>query len=269
MIRRVLMQLAALASALALAYVAWLSGRNLPAAIALVAFLSFAIAIYASADGRKRQRLAEGLADALFEAEDDDDGEGHEPGEALAHLRRFLLGVVTMTAGCAIAYFAWSNGLRVQAVVGFACFMCFAFSISSRASATRRRDEEVAQTPVADELAELESAGFVVLHNVPFAKGDVADYVLSGPNGAFLVDSTSDSCDAYQLGIVKRKARRLQDQLRCSVTPVICAGVRQKPSIRKDVLVAGRLHLTEAIRTHRGYLPPSPEQVARLSTRLA
>ena len=174
-----------------------------------------------------------------------------------------------MTAGCAIAYFAWSNGLRVQAVVGFACFMCFAFSISSRASATRRRDEEVAQTPVADELAELESAGFVVLHNVPFAKGDVADYVLSGPNGAFLVDSTSDSCDAYQLGIVKRKARRLQDQLRCSVTPVICAGVRQKPSIRKDVLVAGRLHLTEAIRTHRGYLPPSPEQVARLSTRLA
>ena len=100
MIRRVLMQLAALASALALAYVAWLSGRNLPAAIALVAFLSFAIAIYASADGRKRQRLAEGLADALFEAEDDDDGEGHEPGEALAHLRRFLLGVDRRVCDC-------------------------------------------------------------------------------------------------------------------------------------------------------------------------
>ena len=53
------------------------------------------------------------------------------------------------------------------------------------------------------------------------------------------------------------------------MTPVICAGVRDKPSVNKDVLVVGRLRLTEAIRTHRGFLPPAAEQVARLRTRVA
>lgn len=261
------MQLAALASALFLAYAAWLSGQNLPAAVALVAFLLFAVAIYAAADARKRERLAEGLAEVMFDTGDDEDG--GEPGQALAQMRKFLLRVVTMTAGCAIAYFAWSNGLRVQAIVGFACFMCFAFSISSRAEAHRRSDEEAEQTPVTEELAELELSGFVVLHDVYVGDGDIADHVLSGPNGAFLVDSSLGASDAYHLGMVKRQARRLQDVLNCSVTPVICAGVREKPSMHKDVLVVGRLRLAEAIRTHRGYLPPAAEQVARLRTRLA
>ena len=267
MIRRVLMQLAALASALALAYAAWLSGEHLSAAVALVAFLCFGVAIYAASDARSRQRLAEGLVDVMFENEDDD--EDREPGHALAQMRRFLLGVVTMTAGCAIAYFAWSNGLRVQAIVGFACFMCFAYSISTRAAASRRRDEEVALTPVAEEFDELALAGFVVLHRVYFGKGDVADHVLSGPNGAFLVDTSLGASDAYQLGMVKRQARRLQDELKCSVTPVLCVGVRQKPSVRKDVLITGHLQLADAIRTHRGFLPPAPEQIARLRARLA
>ena len=267
MIRRVLMQLAALASALFLAYAAWLSGQNLFAAVALIAFILFAVAIYAAADARKQGRLAEGLAEVMFESRDDEDG--GEPGEALAQMRKFLLRVITMMAGCAIFYFAWTNGLRIQAVVGFACFMCFAFSISSRAEAHRRSDEEAEQTPVAKELVELEQSGFVVLHHVVFGDGEVADHVLSGPNGAFLVDSSLGASDAYHLGMVKRQARRLQDELRCSVTPVICAGVREKPSVHKDVLVVGRARLAEAIRTHRGSLPPAAEQVARLRTRVA
>ncbi|HEV8462519.1 MAG TPA: hypothetical protein VGQ38_17595 [Gaiellaceae bacterium] len=78
---------------------------------------------------------------------------------------------------------------------------------------------------------------------------------------AFLVRGKADE---RQIGIVKRQAQRLQEELKCFVTPVICAGVRTKPCVKKDVLIAGRGRVAEAIHGHRGNLPVAAEQLERL-----
>jgi hypothetical protein len=261
--RKVLVRLFALTSALGLAYAAWLSWQHLSAAVGLVAFLCFGVAIYSGADADAKRRLAESLFNVELDEYNDEDEE-RDPSQAFAYARRFLIQMVIFMAGLALAYFAWTQGLRVQAVAGLACFLCFAFSISSRVEVSRRRDELAIETPVSDDLAELEHEGFTVLHDLHFGADDTVDHLVSGLNGVFLVESTSGKADARQIGIVKRQALRLQDELRCFVTPVICAGVRSKPSVQKDVLVAGRGRVAEAIRGHRGNLPVAAEQLARL-----
>jgi hypothetical protein len=261
--RKVLIRLFALASALGLAYVAWLSGQHLSAAVGLVAFLCFGVAIYSAADAGSKRKLAESLFDVELDEYDDGDEE-RDPSQAFAYARRFLIQMLIFMAGLALAYFAWTQGLRVQAVAGLACFLCFAFSVSSRVEVSRRRDELAIETPVSEDLATLEGDGYTVLHDVHFGADDVVDHLVSGLNGVFLVESTSGKADARQIGIVKRQALRLQDELKCFVTPVICAGVRTKPSVHKDVLVAGRGRVAEAVRGHRGNLPVAAEQLARL-----
>jgi hypothetical protein len=185
-------------------------------------------------------------------------------GQALAYARRFVLQVAVVMVGIGLAYFAWNQQLRVQAVVGLAGFLCFAFYVSSKVDASRARDELAIETPVSHDLPALESEGYTVLHDIHFGQDDVVDHLVSGLNGVFLVEATTGKADDRQIGIVKRQALRLQDELKCFVTPVICAGVRTKPSVKKDVLVAGRGRVAEAIHGHRGSLPVAAEQLARL-----
>jgi Nuclease-related domain len=261
--RRVLLRLFALASALGLAYAPYVSGQHLWAAVGLMAFLCFGLAIYSSADADSKRRLAEKLFDAELDEYDADDEE-RDGSQAFALAQRFVIQVAVVTVGLGLAYFAWRQDLRLQAIVGLAGFLSFAFYVSSKVEVSRRRDELAIETPVSEDLATLESDGYTVLHDVHFGADDVVDHLVSGLNGVFLVESTSGKADARQIGIVKRQALRLQDELKCFVTPVICAGVRTKPSVQKDVLVAGRGRVAEAVRGHRGNLPVAAEQLARL-----
>jgi hypothetical protein len=261
--RRVLLRLFALASALGLAYATYVSGQHLWAAVGLMAFLCFGLAIYSSADADSKRRLAEKLFEAELDEYDADDEE-RDPSQAFAMARRFVIQVAVVTVGFGLAYFAWRQDLHMQAIVGGAGFLSFAFYVSSKVEVSRARDELAIETPVSEDLAELEDAGYTVLNDVHFGADDVADHVVSGLNGVFLVESTTGKADERQIGMVKRQAQRLQDELRCFVTPVICAGVRSKPSVKKDVLIAGRGRMAEAISGHRGNLPVATEQLARL-----
>src|SRR5262249_41427352 len=241
----------------------WLSGQHLWAAVALMAFLCFGLAIYSNADAGTKRRLAESLFDAELDEYDADDDE-RDGSQALAYARRFVIQVAVVMVGIGLAYFAWRQQLRLQAVVGLAGVLSFAFYVSSKVDASRARDELEIETPVSEDLAELEGEGYTVLHGIHFGDGDVVDHLVSGLNGVFLVEATTGKADERQIGIVKRQAQRLQDELKCFVTPVICAGVRTKPCVEKDVLVAGRGRVAEAIHSHRGNLPVAAEQLARL-----
>src|SRR5262249_46720109 len=164
-------------------------------------FLCFGLAIYSSADADAKRRLAETLFDAELDDYDADDEE-RDGSQAFAYARRFVIQVAVVTVGIALAYFAWQQQLHVQAVVGLAGFLSFAFYVSSKVDASRARDELAIETPVGDDLAELEGEGYTVLHNIRFGDGDVVDHLVSGLNGVFLVEATTGKADERQIGIV-------------------------------------------------------------------
>ncbi len=100
---------------------------------------------------------------------------------------------------------------------------------------------------VSDGLTALRRDGYTVVHDL---RRDVE--LVSGPNGAFLVEVRSGATTAD----ARSKAAELQTELRCAVTPVLCAGDR---TFRTDgVLVAARGELAEAIRSvpAKGRLAP-------------
>lgn len=100
---------------------------------------------------------------------------------------------------------------------------------------------------ISDGLTALRRDGYTVVHDV---RRDAE--LVSGPNGVFLVEVRSEATTAD----ARSKAAELQTELRCAVTPVLCAGDR---TFHTDgALVAARGELAEAIRsvpTKRGLAP--------------
>jgi hypothetical protein len=125
-----------------------------------------------------------------------------------------------------------------------------------------------AESAVGAELDELRHDGYIVMHDVMFGGEGNLDHLVSGPNGVFLVETKFKRYEMHQLTKVKRQAARVHDALDHFVTPVMCAGVRNKPPYRHEkVWIAGRGQLADLIRRLEE-TPVDPERLFRFADSL-
>jgi hypothetical protein len=125
-----------------------------------------------------------------------------------------------------------------------------------------------AESAVGAELDELIRDGYIVMHDVMFGGEGNLDHIVSGPNGVFLVETKFKRYEMHQLTKVKRQAARVHDALGHFVTPVMCAGVRNKrPFKHEKVWIAGRGQLADLIRGIEGS-PVDSERLFRFADSL-
>lgn len=122
---------------------------------------------------------------------------------------------------------------------------------------------ENAELAVASELEELRRDGYVVVNDFMFGGEGNIDHFVSGPNGAFIVETKFARYEPRHLGRAKRQAKRLHEELGCWVTPVICAGKREKPYTHAGVLITGRGSVAATIREQPVRRGPTPERLHR------
>jgi hypothetical protein len=172
--------------------------------------------------------------------------------------------------GFVLACVAWANGRHTAAgmfVAAMACVIIGARLVADDVVSWRKGAE--AESAVGQELDALRADGYVVMHDFMLGGKRNCDHLVSGPNGVFVVETKFRRYEVKHLGIVKRQALQLHDELGCWVTPVICAGVRHRSFEHARVLITGRGILADAIKQR----PPSGrvdlERLARFADRLS
>jgi hypothetical protein len=93
--------------------------------------------------------------------------------------------------------------------------------------AVRWRRGWVAERSVGEELNRLRWDGFIVMHDVPQRGEGNIDHIVSGPTGAYLIETKARGYQADHLVRARRQAAKLQAELGTWVTPVICLNERE------------------------------------------
>jgi hypothetical protein len=116
--------------------------------------------------------------------------------------------------------------------------------------AVRWRRGWAAETSVGDELNRLRRDGFIVMHDVPQRGEGNIDHIVSGPTGAYLIETKTRGYQADQLVKARRQAAKLQVELGTWVTPVICLDERDSEPFRHErVWIVPRQHVLQWLRT--------------------
>jgi hypothetical protein len=125
-----------------------------------------------------------------------------------------------------------------------------------------------AEKSVGGELNQLRRDGFIVMHDVPQrAEGNI-DHIVSGPTGAYLIETKARGYQADQLVKARRQAAKLQVELGTWVTPVICLNERgSKPFRHERVWIVPRQHILDWIRKQTNRQVPF-ERLARYAETL-
>lgn len=124
-----------------------------------------------------------------------------------------------------------------------------------RLSAIRREDDTAREVALGQELEALREHGYVVMHDFGLGEDCTIDHMVAGPNGVFMIETKLRPFEAMHLALAKRRASRLEDELACWVTPVICVDAHTHPFVHEGVLIAARGQLVAAIRAqprHQG-----------------
>ena len=123
--------------------------------------------------------------------------------------------------------------------------------------AVRWRRGWAAEKSVGDELNRLRREGFIVMHDVAQRGEGNIDHVVSGPTGAYLIETKAGGYQADQLLKARRQAAKLQVELGTWVTPVICLDNRDAKPFRHDrVWIVPRQHLVAWIGAQRNRQVP-------------
>jgi hypothetical protein len=189
--------------------------------------------------------------------------------QAAKNVRTYLTLCASALVALLGAVAVWTFGEPWVAVVAFGGFVCFAHAANSRLDVVAQwRKGANAEIAVGRELEGLRADGYSVLHDIMFGGEGNVDHLVCGPNGVFMVETKFRRYEEKHLGKAKNVSRKLHDELGCWVTPVICAGVREKTYIHKGVLIAGRGDLAQAIRTHPARKPVDPDRFAHFAAGL-
>jgi hypothetical protein len=171
--------------------------------------------------------------------------------------------------GFVFAGLAWYEGQRLITLVIGIAMACFAIAARDTADAAvpwlKGRNAEAS---VGEELNALRSEGYLVLHDFMFGGEGNIDHFVAGPTGAFMVETKYRRYEEWQLGRAKRQAARLHDEIGCWVTPVVCAGDRNKTYFHKNVLITGRGCIVDAIRAQVPRRPVNLETVRQFADRI-
>jgi hypothetical protein len=134
--------------------------------------------------------------------------------------------------------------------------------------AVRWRRGWAAEKSVGNELNRLRRDGFVVMHDVPQRGEGNIDHIVSGPTGAYLIETKARGYQADQLLKARRQAAKLQVELGTWVTPVICLDNRDaKPFRHERVWIVPRQHILDWIRKQTNRQVPF-ERLARYADTL-
>jgi hypothetical protein len=114
--------------------------------------------------------------------------------------------------------------------------------------AVRWRKGWAAERSVGDEFNHLRGDGFIVMHDVPQRGEGNIDHI-SGPTGAYMIETKARGYQSDQLVKARRQAAKLNAELGTWVTPVICLNERDSNPFRHDrVWIVPRQHLLDWIR---------------------
>lgn len=134
--------------------------------------------------------------------------------------------------------------------------------------ALRWRRGWAAEKSVGEELNRLRRDGFVVMHDIPQRGEGNIDHIVSGPTGAYLIETKARAYEAQQLVKARRQAAKLQAELGTWVTPVICLHDRDtKPFRHERVWIVPRQHIVAWIQGQKNRTAPF-EQLARYADKL-
>jgi hypothetical protein len=182
--------------------------------------------------------------------------------------RFFYLALCAYGFGTIAAIGAWLIGQHVIAIVLLFAVACFAVAANDATFAVIPwLKGENAENAVRAELEELRSHGYIVVNDVMFGGEGNIDHFVSGPNGAFMIETKFARYTPDQLGRARRQARRIHDEIGCWVTPVICAGTRKKTYSHQGVVITGRGIVAETIRAQPPHRQPDPARLRRFVDR--
>jgi hypothetical protein len=162
------------------------------------------------------------------------------------------------------AFLLWNTGHRLPSLllaIGVACAGIAANDVIALTVPWMKGEN--AEAAVRKELEQLRWDGYVVVNDLMFGGEGNIDHLVSGPNGVFIVETKFGSYEMNHLAKVKRQACRLHDELDVFVTPVVCSRVRPKTFTHARVLIAGRGHLADAIRTAPPHRAVDPARLRR------
>ena len=110
--------------------------------------------------------------------------------------------------------------------------------------AVRWRRGWVAERSVGEELNRLRWDGFIVMHDVPQRGEGNIDHIVSGPTGAYLIETKARGYQADHLVRARRQAAKLQAELGTWVTPVMCLNERESKAFHHErVWIVPRQHI--------------------------
>jgi Nuclease-related domain len=184
--------------------------------------------------------------------------------------RTFWLLMAAYATGFVFAAALWMSGQHLATGVIVAAMGCFALAARFTADAAAPWIKgHSAEASVGAELNALRTEGYLVMHDFMFGGEGNIDHLAVGPNGAFLVETKYRRYTEAQLGRAKRQAVKLHDELGCWVTPVICAGTRDKTYFHRRVLITGNNNVVEAIRAQSARGKVDMERVRRFADSLS
>jgi len=182
----------------------------------------------------------------------------------------WLLLMVAYGVGTAGAVWAIMSAQLFPAIILICAAVC---------SAAAARDMTFAVVPVLKglqategdvrrELDRLRLEEYVVLHDIVYDGTERVDHLVSGANGVFLIEASFERYEREHIEKAKRQARDLSTQLGCWVTPVICAGEREKAYDHDGVLVTGRGMVAAEIRSKVRGARVDPDRMRDFAARL-
>jgi hypothetical protein len=105
-----------------------------------------------------------------------------------------------------------------------------------------------AERSVGEELNLMRGEGCIVMHDLPQRGEGNIDHLVSGPTGAYLIETKARGYQAGDLVKAKRQAAKLKAELGTSwVTPVICLHERESEPFYDRVWIVPRQHIRDWI----------------------
>lgn len=115
-----------------------------------------------------------------------------------------------------------------------------------------------AEAAVGTDLESLRADGYVVMHDLEHVVPGNVDHLISGPTGAFMIETKFRSYRDSDIPKAKRVAHAIAQQLEAPwVQPVICVATRSYgPRMVKGVAVVGRQQLLPYVRAQKNRQVP-------------
>ena len=180
----------------------------------------------------------------------------------------FLTLVVAGLMVCAGLLLTGTSGVVAALALIFVAFAGKHFFEARLDSGVRWGKGGNGEVAVGVDLEFLRAEGFIVMHDLEHVVPGNVDHLISGPTGAFMIETKFKSYRDSDIPKAKRDAQAIAHQLGASwVQPVICFATRNYgPRMVKGVAIVGRQQLLPYVRAQKNRQVPF-EQLAAFADR--